>query len=163
MCARTLSQVRRTRAVIEEKRAGAGRITIQLRGERERANLFLHHTQQQKFPLMLATRATTVRARASVHAHTLPPISTQTRSLFFILVRRKRRRREQNRKAGVQPLMSFTSLRSSAKECFLQSFQSIQSIKFFPQIQIPKFRACVYAEKEGEKEEKRGGGGLKNN
>lgn len=53
--------------------------------------------------------------------------------------------------------MSFTSLRSSAKECFLQSFQLIQSIKFFPQIQIPKFRACVYAEKEGEKEEEKRG------
>lgn len=155
--------MRRTRAVIEEKRAGAGRITIQLRGERERANLFLHHTQQQKFPLMLATRATTVRARLCARTHTATYKRANTVSFFFILVRRKRRRREQNRKAGVQPLMSFTSLRSSAKECFLRSFQSIQSIKFFPQIQIPKFRACVYAEKEGEKEEKRGGGGLKNN
>ena len=84
--ARAQPKGKRAHAVIEG-RAGAGRITIQLRGERE---LLLHHTHNnKKFPLMLATRATPVRARplarAHTHTHTHTSICMSTRVFLLLL------------------------------------------------------------------------------
>lgn len=127
-----------------------------LRGEREREreNLFLHHTHNnKKFPLMLATRATPVRARPLAHKHTHIYVHAHTRFspplllLSLISGRRKRRREEQNGKTQQSPAPPAVYL--TAQLCqgmfslFLKSFQSIQSVKFFPQPEIPKFyRVC---------------------
>lgn len=134
---RALSQGRRAHITVIEGRAGAGRITIQLGGG---ANLFLHHTHNNKSPPSCwpRERLRCVRAPSCTYAHTY----TRAHAFFFFYLSRRMKRREnkmEKQESRVQPLESLTSPRCSAKECFLHSLESIQSITFFPQPEIPKF------------------------
>lgn len=93
MCARTLSQVRRTRAVIEEKRAGAGRITIQLRGERESKLIPPPHTTTKVPPYVGHASDYGARARLCARTHTATYKHANTVSFFHPSAKKEKKAR----------------------------------------------------------------------
>lgn len=145
-CGRARSQGRRVHAVIEG-RAGAGQITIQLRGgsHSKLSCSFTTHTITKVPPQVGHANDSSARACPCKYTHT----QSNTRffpffsPLLFILAQRMRRREPKMGKQECGPSSRLPHRAALPRNVFFSLLSLFKASNFFPQPEIPKFRGCA--------------------